>query len=240
MSRPIKLVSGSAQTAPASAPFAVEPAAHAPKGAAMRELAYNEIKRRIMACEFRPGEPLNEAQLGALLGLGRTPIHQALHRLDVEGLVQILPRKGVLVTPLSLNDVLDMIEVRATNEILCVTLAAERAHPADFDAMRAIVDASPALIEHRDIAALAALDLKFHLAISAASRNRVLAELLRGLHEKQARFWFLSLSEPQHLQNVYDEHLAVLDALERRDVPAAREAIREHIDEFRRTIIRTL
>ena len=115
-----------------------------------------------------------------------------------------------------------------------------RDSPADLEAMRAIVDASPALIEQRDIAALAALDLKFHLAISAASRNRVLAELLRGLHEKQARFWFLSLSEPQHLQNVYDEHLAVLDALERRDVPAAREAIREHIDEFRRTIIRTL
>ena len=64
-------------------------------------------------------------------------------------------------------------------------------------------------------------------------------ELLRGLHEKQARFWFLSLSEPQHLQNVYDEHLAILDALERRDVPAARDAVREHIDEFRRTITRT-
>ncbi|UCF22637.1 MAG: GntR family transcriptional regulator, partial [Ralstonia sp.] len=147
MSRPIKLVSTAAATA---APFATEPAEHAPKGAALRELAYSEIKRRIMSCEFRPGEPLNEAQLSALLGLGRTPVHQALHRLEVEGLVSILPRKGVLVTPLSLNDVLDMIEVRATNEILCVTLAAERAHPADFEAMRAIVDASPALIEQRD------------------------------------------------------------------------------------------
>lgn len=75
---------------------------------------------------------------------------------------------------------------------------------------------------------------------AVVDRRAIHAELLRGLHEKQARFWFLSLSEPQHLQNVYDEHLAVLDALERRDVPAAREAIREHIDEFRRTIIRTL
>ncbi|KAA0179320.1 GntR family transcriptional regulator [Cupriavidus gilardii] len=209
-------------------------------GAAMRELAYTEIKRRIISCEFRPGEPLNEAQVAAMLGLGRTPVHQALHRLEVEGLVSIMPRKGVLVTPLSLNEVLDMIEVRATNEVLCATLACERGHDSDFKAMRDIVDRSPPLIAGRDIPALASLDLKFHTAMSAASRNRVLAELLRGLHEKQARFWFLSLSDPQHLENVYQEHLEIVDALERRDVPAVRKAVRTHIDEFRKNIIRTL
>ena len=209
-------------------------------GAAMREMASTEIKRRIISCEFRPGEPLNEAQVATMLGLGRTPVHQALHRLEVEGLVSIMPRKGVLVTPLSLNEVLDMIEVRATNEVLCATLACERGHDSDFKAMRDIVDRSPPLIAGRDIPALASLDLKFHTAMSAASRNRVLAELLRGLHEKQARFWFLSLSDPQHLENVYQEHLEIVDALERRDVPAVREAVRTHIDEFRKNIIRTL
>jgi DNA-binding GntR family transcriptional regulator len=212
----------------------------APSGAAMREHAYAEIKRRIISCEFRPGEALNEARVGALLGLSRTPVHQALHRLEVEGLVSILPRKGVLVSPLSLNDVLDMIEVRASNEALCVTLAAERAHESDLQGMREIVERSTDLIARRDIPGLMALDLKFHLALSAASRNRVLAELLRGLHEKQARFWFLSLSDPKHLENVYREHLTILDALERRDAAAAAHAVREHIDEFRKTIIRTL
>ncbi|CAM3736090.1 GntR family transcriptional regulator [Bordetella sputigena] len=209
-------------------------------GAALRELAYAEIKRRIISCEFRPGEAINESQVGALLGLGRTPVHQALHRLESDGLVSILPRKGVLVAPLSLNEVLDMIEVRLTNELLCVTLAAERAHGSDIQAMKDIVERSATLLEHRDINGLMQLDLKFHNAISAASRNRVLAELLRGLHEKQARFWFLSLQDPVHLANVYHEHMAVLDALERRDIPAAREAIRDHIDEFRKNIIRSI
>ena len=202
MVNPIRLVDAAA----AAAPAALTPAQ---SGAALREQAYTEIKRRIIACEFRPGEPLNEAQVATLLGLGRTPVHQALHRLEVEGLVSILPRKGVLVTPLSLNEVLDMIEVRATNEVLCATLACERGHDSDFKAMREIVDRSPDLIACRDIPALASLDLKFHTAMSAASRNRVLAELLRGLHEKQARFWFLSLSDPQHLENVYQEHLEI-------------------------------
>jgi DNA-binding GntR family transcriptional regulator len=212
----------------------------AASGAALREQAYEEIKRRIIACEFRPGEALNEAQVGALLNLGRTPVHQALHRLEMEGLVSIMPRKGVLVAPLSLNEVLDMIEVRLSNELLCVTLAAERAHESDFAAMRDIVHRSADLLKQRDLNGLMTLDLKFHLAISAASRNRVLAELLRNLHEKQARFWFLSLQDPVHLSNVYQEHLAVIDALERRDVPGVREAIRHHIDEFRKNIIRSI
>lgn len=209
-------------------------------GAALSERAYAEIKQRIICCEFRPGEPINEAQVGALLGFGRTPVHQALHRLEIEGLVTILPRKGVLVAPLSLNEVLDMIEVRVTNEMLCVKLAAERADANDFKAMREIIARSPDLIAQRDLGALMALDLKFHLAISSASRNRVLADLLRNLHEKQARFWFLSLSDPEHLQNVYQEHLDMLDALERRDIPAVQEAVRHHIGEFRRNIVRTI
>ena len=209
-------------------------------GAALREQAYAEIKRRIIHCEFRPGEALNEAQIGAALGLGRTPVHQALHRLEVEGLVSILPRKGVLVSPLSLNDVLDTIEVRATNEALCVTLAAQRAQEPDFQAMRAIVAPTAELIAKRDIPNLMTVDLKFHGAISAAARNRVLADLLRGLHEKQARFWFMSLSDPTHMQNVLDDHLSIIEALERRDESLVREIVHHHIDEFRKTIIRSI
>lgn len=209
-------------------------------GAAMREQAYTEIKRRIIHCEFRPGQALNEAQIGAALGLGRTPVHQALHRLEVEGLVSIMPRKGVLVSPLSLNDVLDTIEVRYTNEVLCVTLAAQRAQEPDFQAMRAIVEPTPRLIAKHDIPGLMTIDLKFHGAISAAARNRILADLLRGLHEKQARFWFMSLSDPSHMQNVYDDHITLIDALERRDVPQVREIVRRHIDEFRKNIIRSI
>ena len=130
--------------------------------------------------------------------------------------------------------------MRLSNELLCVTLAAERAHASDFLTMRDIVQRSAALLEPRDLNGLMALDLKFHTAISTASRNRVLAGILRNLHERQARFWFLSLQDPIHLHNVYQEHLAMVNALERRDVAAACEATRHHIDEFRKNIIRTI
>lgn len=209
-------------------------------GASLRERAYAELKQRIISCQLRPGEAINEAQLTQLLGLGRTPIHQALHRLEMEGMVTILPRKGVMVTPISLNDILDMIEVRVCNEQLCVKLALERAQESDFIAMRTIIERTPALLKRRDVTGLMEVDLQFHLAISAAARNRVLAELLRTLHEKQARFWFLTLSEIHHSERIYEEHLQILTAIENRDSEAAIQAIHHHIDDFRRAITRTL
>ena len=208
--------------------------------AQLRELAYAQIKQRIISCEYRPGDAINEAQLTAALGIGRTPIHQALHRLEVEGMVTIMPRKGVMVTALSLNDVLDMIEVRVSNEQLCVKLAVERATDADIQAMRDILEQTPALLAKHDVTGLMSLDLQFHMAISAAAHNRVLAELLRNLHEKQARFWFLTLSENHHSERIYHEHLQILEALEQRDGAAAVAAIHHHIDDFRRAIMRTL
>lgn len=208
--------------------------------AQLRELAYAQIKQRIISCEYRPGDAINEAQLTAALGIGRTPIHQALHRLEVEGMVTIMPRKGVMVTSLSLNDVLDMIEVRVSNEQLCVKLAVERATDADIQAMRDILEQTPALLAKHDVTGLMSLDLQFHMAISAAAHNRVLAELLRNLHEKQARFWFLTLSENHHSERIYHEHLQILEAVEQRDGSAAIAAIHHHIDDFRRAIMRTL
>lgn len=207
------------------------------EGGYLREQAYNEIKKRILSCDFAPGEFLNEAQIGALLQLGRSPIHQALHRLEVEGLLTIFPRKGVMVSQLSLNEVIDMIEVRLINEGMSVTLAAERAQASEIDAMRAILKGTPQAIEQRDLQTLMTIDLKFHNAISAASRNRVLAELLRGIHEKQARFWFLSLSSDEHMKNVYREHMAIVDLLASRDVAGVQQMMAEHINSFRKNIM---
>ena len=167
-------------------------------------------------------------------------MHQALHRLEVEGMVTIMPRKGVMVTALSLNDVLDMIEVRVSNEQLCIKLAVERAHDSEIQAMRDILERTPALLAKHDVAGLMSLDLQFHMSISAAAHNRVLAELLRNLHEKQARFWYLTLSENHHSERIYHEHLQILEALEQRDGDAAVAAIHHHIDDFRRAIMRTL
>jgi len=94
-----------------------------PGTSSLLDTAYEKIKQHITACEFRPGDYLNEAELSERLGIGRTPVHQAIDRLMMEGLVQVMPRKGIIVTPVSLNDVAQTIEVRLLNECHCARLA---------------------------------------------------------------------------------------------------------------------
>ena len=106
------------------------------------DTAYEQIKRRIAICVFRPGDHLNEAELSAMLGIGRTPVHQALDRLMVEGLVQVMPRKGIIVKPASLDEVLQTIEVRVLNECYCVRLAADRASAAETAELTSILNGS--------------------------------------------------------------------------------------------------
>src|SRR5712691_4662276 len=105
----------------------------------LRDAAYEAIKHRIITCKYKPGECINEASVSALLGLGRTPVHQALDRLMLEEMVQVIPRKGVIVKPVILHDVMQMIDVRLINETQCARLAAERAEDIHIEKLTAVV-----------------------------------------------------------------------------------------------------
>src|SRR5262245_4490772 len=105
----------------------------------LRDQAYEAIKHRIITCEFKPGECINEASVSALLGLGRTPVQQALDRLMLEEMVEVIPRKGVIVKPVILHDVLQMVDVRMINETQCARLAAERADDKHIESLSNVI-----------------------------------------------------------------------------------------------------
>jgi DNA-binding GntR family transcriptional regulator len=202
----------------------------------LRDQAYSAVKRRIITMRYRPGEYLNEARISDDLGIGRTPVHQALDRLRLEGMVDIIPRKGVIVRPVSLDEVLELIEIRLVNEPYCAALAARRATSEEIAAMQAVLTRTDEHITAHDLEALMDLDREFHMGISRAAKNRVLAELLLQLHERSLRFWFISLNDPHHLLQVRREHGEVLQAIAERDCDAAAVTIRAHIESFRNTI----
>jgi DNA-binding GntR family transcriptional regulator len=206
----------------------------------LRERAYGEIKRRINRLEYQPGAYINEARVCEDLRIGRTPVHQALDRLMLEGMVQVIPRKGVIVQPISLEQVLQIIEARIVNEVHCVTLAADRAAAEDVAELQAILQGAPALIRARDREGLMNLDRAFHNRIALAARNPVLADLLTSLHERALRFWFISLSDDLQLRRVNEEHRAILDGIAARDAAAAAAAMRAHIESFRKNIARSI
>lgn len=209
-------------------------------GGSLREQAYDAIKRRIIRLDYAPGAYLNAAQVCADTGFGLTPVAQALNRLTLEGMIEMIPRKGAIVRPVSLEEVLQIIDVRLVNEPFSARLAAARASAADLAGIEAAVARAPALMRRRDIEGLMLLDREFHQRIARSTRNPVLAELLLGLHERSLRFWFLSLSDREHLDAVQREHQEILDALKARDPERAAEAMRTHIESFRAAITRSI
>src|SRR6266853_1126584 len=105
----------------------------------LKDQAYEAIKHRIITCAFKPGQELSESAVAGLLKIGRTPVHQAFDRLNTEGLVDVQPRKGVVVRPINLDEVIEIIEIRLLNETFAVRLAAERASSAEIMAIRDVL-----------------------------------------------------------------------------------------------------
>ncbi|CAN0619282.1 Transcriptional regulator, GntR family [Burkholderia multivorans] len=214
--------------------------APAESAASLADRAHALIQRDIIAMRLAPGAALNEADLVARTGIGRTPVHQAVHRLVLEGLLSVLPRKGLMVRPLSLDDILAIVDVRRINEAHCAELAARHATPDDFARMSTLLDAAQACVAAHDVEGTMELDRAFHQAIGEAARNPVLADLLRGLHERSLRYWFVTLSEPHHLAEVQHEHRALYERLCARDAAGARAAVEHHIASFRSTLVQHL
>jgi GntR family transcriptional regulator, rspAB operon transcriptional repressor len=200
--------------------------------------AYNEIKLRIITCGYRPGEVLSEAAISDELKIGRTPVHQAIHRLMMDGLITIMPRKGVMVAPAGVDEVMEIIDVRLVTECYCARLAADRADDSELQHLQKIVDASEKVTKQRDVEKMMLFDREFHDTLARAARNTVLADVLRSLHERSLRFWFISLRDPDHHRNVLAQHRAIVAALQSRQPDAAENAMREHILAFQRNVTR--
>lgn len=199
--------------------------------------AYTLLHERLTTLVYKPGEYLNTAVLMQDLDMGRTPLNHALHRLGNEGLVQIIPRKGVMVSPLSIDDALHMIDVRLVNEMLCLKLAAQNITPQEIEQLRAINFAYTKAVANRAFSEVMGLDRTFHEVVATASRNPVLIDVLRVLHARSQRFWAISLSSSGHMHEVQDEHEIVVNALAQGDVEGAQAAIAEHVLSFRNALI---
>lgn len=232
--------SASSSNADKSVDAAIQRKASSDSGKLLNQLAYDKLKHLIITMAFRPGEYVNEAHISKTLKIGRTPVHQALNRLKHEGMVEVIPRKGVIVKAVSLNEIMEVIEVRLVNEAYCARLAASRAEDAEIAAMEAVLDEADEAVAASDVERQMMLDRHYHGLLAKAAKNEVLAELLQGLHDRSLRFWFISLRDRAHHVAVQAQHRAILAAVKARDPDAAGELISEHIQSFRQNIARFL
>lgn len=202
----------------------------------LRDAAYEQIKHHINTCRFKPGDYLNEAFISSIVGIGRTPVRQAIDQLMQDGMLEVIPRKGVIVKPISFEDVIDINDIRKVNEDATVRLAAERADSNDIARISDVLKRSALWGAVGDIEQMMLLDLEFHIAIARATRNEILQEIVQKLNERSLRFWFISLSGAEHCLQVLSEHQLIFDAIRRHDADAAGEAMANHINSFQQNI----
>ncbi|CAM3821338.1 GntR family transcriptional regulator [Rouxiella silvae] len=215
-----------------------ERAVNEESGLSLNEQAYRRFKQALVTLSYKPGEYLNTAQVMNDLAMGRTPINQAIHRLSNEGLLQIIPRKGVMVSPLSVDDALELIEVRLANEMLCMRLASSRISAQDIASLEAINQQIEVATQQRDRDGMMLLDNQFHQQLAKIAGNKMLMDILSVLHAQAQRFWASSLSKEGHMQEVIEEHRAIINALAAQDAQAAADAAEVHILSFRHALLR--
>ena len=204
----------------------------------LRKTAYERIKSAIIKAQYRGGQFLNIAALAKELDMGRTPIHEAIMRLDQEDLVDLLPRKGVVVRSASLSEARDIAAIRALNEAQCAAWAAERIDRQGIERLAAILGAAGDAIKARDVEKALLLDRLFHTCISDIAGNHILAGILANLHERSHRYWYLSFSSIPHMEKVQVQHQAIFEAIRDQDPKRASRASRRHVEKFIENVTR--
>jgi DNA-binding GntR family transcriptional regulator len=198
------------------------------RGASLADAAYEAIKRDIITCVLRPGEYINERQLCDRLRIGRTPVHQAIGHLAQENFVDVIPRKGIIVRAVSIDEYFNLDEARLVIEVEAMRLVAKRITQTELEALDAILARSHEARLVRNLEELLMIDRDFHFALAESTRNPVLIGMLKSAYERSLRIWFISLGD-QNVDNSRDEHERLLAALRSRDGEAAAAIMREHI-----------
>ena len=207
----------------------------------LRDVVFNTLRQAILKGELKPGERLMEIQLANKLGVSRTPVREAIRKLELEGLVLTIPRKGAEVAEITRQDMEDVLEVRTALEELAVKDACDHITDAQLSELKkASNEFKKALLEGKDLVTCADADMHFHDVILSATNNRRLIQMLNNLSEQMYRYRMEYLKDERTHKTLIEEHDAIRRALKKHDKVKAGAAIRVHIDNQKRSILESL
>jgi DNA-binding GntR family transcriptional regulator len=209
----------------------------APTTGLIAERAYIELRDRIVTLRLAPGTLLREDELMRELGIGRTPLREAIKRLALENLVVVQPRSGTFVTSVDAADIIHISEVRADLEAQAAELAAQRMDGLTRERAEALLEEVRALEGAADPDALMNLDESIHELIWEGSRNPYLVETLERYFVLSLRIWYVVLDRVPGLGAAVFDQARLLEAVLARDHVQARSLMREHVLAFEREIV---
>ncbi|MFE6197552.1 GntR family transcriptional regulator [Streptomyces sp. NPDC057838] len=202
----------------------------------LAERAYRALRDRLVMLEIRPGAPIHEEQLAQSLGVGRTPVREALKRLQYERLIITYPRRGTFATEVNITDLAHICEVRLELEPLAAARAARRATAADRAALTALRRELARTAPGRQDAELMHLDLQVHRAIYAAAHNPYLEDTLVRHDNLATRIWCLFLDRLSDMAGHVEEHGPLIEAVVAGQPERAARLARGHVEGFERAI----
>lgn len=190
-------------------------------------IAYAKLMTAIEAGEFQPGDRLREVDVADRLGLSRTPIREAMRRLEAENIVEHRPRIGAVLRRLSRTEVVELYEMRLVLERTAAQMAAKHAMQAEVDALSAINDQIAQAADNPSKAA--AINQQFHRAIYLAARNRFLLESARGLNNALLLLGPTTLADEARINTVVAQHIKIITAIGAGDIEGAGAAAEAHL-----------
>lgn len=206
----------------------------------LRDVVFQTLRQAILKGELQPGERLMEIKLAETLGVSRTPIREAIRKLELEGLVVMIPRKGAAVANITEKDTKDVLEVRRTLEMFAVEVACERITGEQLSELKEAAKAFESAKGSMDLIRIAESDMKFHEIIYEATHNERLLQMLNNLRENMYRYRIEYLKDPNYYDSLVGEHREILNAIENGDKHTAAIRMRDHIDNQQLAVIRKI
>lgn len=206
----------------------------------LRDVVFNTLRRAILRGELKPGERLMEIQLANKLGVSRTPIREAIRKLELEGLVLMIPRKGAEVAEITEKNLRDVLEVRCALEELAVQLACDRIDKEMLKELHEAAEHFRDILGSDDITVIAEADEAFHDVIFTATGNARLIQLLNNLREQMYRYRIEYLKKKECYPQLLEEHATIIRAIEEHDKDKATQITGQHINNQVDTVVDTL
>ena len=206
----------------------------------LRDLVFNTLRQAILTGELKPGERLMEIHLADKLGVSRTPIREAIRKLELEGLVTMIPRRGAEVAQITEKSMSDVLEVRRTLDALCAELACDRISEEGLAALKDACGQFEQCVAGRDAQRMAQADVALHDIILQATGNQRLIQMVNNLAEQMYRYRFEYIKDSSQHERLVEEHKIIYQSILNKDKETAAAAARTHIDNQKKAIIRQI
>jgi DNA-binding GntR family transcriptional regulator len=204
----------------------------------IRRKIYEHLREQLLNGEITPPEHLVEARIAKELGTSRTPVREALHSLELEGLIKAIPRVGYVVKPISEQEVEEICEVRMAIEGVAVRWAMEKAYKKLIEELKKNISISDSKVSKRDAKAFVDLDAQFHEIIARYSGSQRLLELAQTLRRHMLRYRIQSIYSVDNVLRAIDGHKGIVRAIEKQDLREVNVAIRNHMEQVKRDVLR--